>query len=485
MKPISFVVAFVALISAAHARADFAAPNTVPAGGTNLGTILRADGARQYQQYIAASQFTAPALNQPILVTGLQVRLPNASNPPTWPPSPVTFSSFIVTLAVASPALAGSGGAFNPAVSFQGNMVNPVTVYNGSLTVPTNAFQSGVSALEIRFNVSNYTLRPGDNLVVYVSHSVSDQPTLPTPGFETVDTTSDPTASSAVFCRDNTSPSWAATGQTSAPYLFNLVTDPRLINVSTRARVETGANIIIGGFVIGGNVPKKVLVRALGPSLTAAGVPNVLADPQLVLFQGANPIANNDNWQSVSAANTAAIQATGFAPSDPRESAILITLQPGAYTAQVLGAGGSSGAALVEVYDVDTASASTVINISTRAKVQTGADVAIAGFAIRGASKTVLLRGLGPSLTQAGVPGALQDPNLQLFNAAGTSIASSNDWQDAGSANTGRIQATGRPPSDPRESAILITLAEGNYTCILTGVGSTTGVGLIEVYEIP
>ena len=481
MRPIPLVVTLIALTGAAVGRADFIVPTTVPPLG-NLNTILRADSARQYQQYLAAGQFVD--LTKPIVVTGLQVRLPDTS-PNSWPTTPVTFRSYIVTLGVASSALVASGGVFDPSVSFQDNMVNPVTVYNGSLTVPALAFQPTISSLEIRFNVANYTLRPGDSLVVYVSHSAGDQPGLGTPGFETVDTTSDPTSTSAVFCRDNTSIFWAANGGLNSAYSYNLVTDPRLINVSTRGRVETGANIMIGGFVIGGTAPKKVLVRAIGPSLASSGVPNVLADPVLYLFQGPNSIASNDNWQSGSAANTAAIQATGFAPGDPRESAILITLQPGAYTAQVLGAGGSSGAALVEVYDADTASAATIINISTRAKVQTGSDVTIAGFAVRGASKRVLLRGLGPSLTALGVPGALQDPNLQLFNAAGTSIAFSNDWQDAGGANTGRIQATGRAPSDPRESAILITLDEGNYTCILTGVGSTTGVGLVEVYEVP
>lgn len=481
MRPIPFVVTLIALAAAAITRADFVVPTTVPPLG-NLNTILRADGPRQYQQYLSAGQFTD--LTNAIVVTGLQVRLPSNA-PASWPTNPVSFGSYIVKLGVASPALVASGGVFDPGVSFQDNMVNAVTVYSGSLTVPALAFQPAISSLEIRFNVANYTLRPGDSLVVYVSHSTADQLGIGTPGFETVDPTSDPTSTSAVFCRDTTSSFWAANGGQNSAYSYNLVTDPRLINVSTRGRVETGADIMIGGFVITGSVPKKVLVRAIGPSLAAAGVANVLADPQLALFRGSTPIANNDNWQSGTAANTAAIQATGFPPGDPRESAILMTLQPGAYTAQVLGVGGSSGAALVEVYDVDTASAAILINISTRAKVQTGSDVTIAGFAVRGASQKVLIRGLGPSLTAAGVPNALADPNLVLYNANNQIVAYSNDWQDAGGANTGRIQGTGLAPTNPRESAILIILAEGNYTCVLSGVGSTTGVGLIEVYEVP
>lgn len=481
MRPFPLVVTLFALFGATVGRADFAVPTTIPPLG-NLNTILRADSPRQYQQFINGSQFTD--LTKSILITGLQVRLPDVSSS-AWPATPVTFGSYIVTLGVASPALTASGGAFDPSVSFLGNMVNPVVVYNGPLTVPANAFQPAVSSLEIRFNVANYTFHPGDNLVVYISHSAGDQPGLFTPGFETVDPSSDPTATTAVFCRDNTSLTWAPTGGTNSAYSINLVTDARLINVSTRGRVETGANIMIGGFVVGGTVPKKVLLRALGPSLSQAGVSNVLANPILYLFSGGNLRLSNAGWQTVSAANTLAIQQTGFPPSDPRESAILTTLQPGAYTAQILGANGSSGAALVEVYDVDSSSAADLINISTRAKVQLGSDVTIAGFVVRGGSKTVLIRGIGPSLTALGVPGALQDPNLQLFGTATAPIATNDNWQDGGIANTTNIRATGFAPSDPLESAILITLPEGNYTCILTGVGATIGVGLIEIYEIP
>jgi hypothetical protein len=176
-----------------------------------------------------------------------------------------------------------------------------------------------------------------------------------------------------------------------------------------------------------------------------------------------------------------------LAPTDPRESALVMTLQPGAYTAQVLGVGMTIGNALVEVFDVDSLSASTLSNISTRAKVETVNDVVIAGFIVTGDDSTVLIRGLGPSLTAAGVPGALLNPNLELHNAAGAVITSNEDWQtqSAGNGNAAAITATGLAPTFASESAILRTLPAGRYTCVLRGAGATTGVGLIEVIQIP
>lgn len=482
MRPIPVFTLLIAVATASMAQADIYAPNTIPTLG-GLNTIFRTgnSSARQYQEYIASTEFSI--LTRPILITGLQVRLPDS--PPfisNWPPSPVTFSSYIIQLGTASPALEASGGVFDVNVPFLGNMVNPVTVYNGPLVLATSAFQQSLSAPVINFNVANYPLRPGDNLVVYISHSTSDQ-LFTAPGFETVDSSGTTTAS-AVFIPNNTSTGWAG-GNSTAPYLLNFVTAARLTNVSTRARVETGANIMIGGFVIGGTTPKRVLIRALGPSLSAQNVPNILADPLLVLFQGPSPIAQNDSWLTNSAANIQTIQNAGLAPGDPRECALVQTLAPGAYTAQVLGVGGTSGAALLEVYDLDSTIPSTLINLSTRAKVQTGNDIAIVGFAIRGAPKKVLIRGIGPSLASQNVPGVLADPTLQLIDLNNQILATNDNWQSGTAQNTADIQATGFAPTNPLESAILIILPEGNYTGLLRGVNSTIGVGLVEVYEVP
>jgi hypothetical protein len=257
-----------------------------------------------------------------------------------------------------------------------------------------------------------------------------------------------------------------------------LTNPPRLANISTRMQVLTGSDVMIGGFVIGGSAPKTVVVRARGPSLTAAGVPGALANPQLQLFSGSTQIAVSDNWAT--AANAADLTASGFAPAEADEAAILVTLNPGAYTAIVSGVGGTTGVAIVEVFEVDAVTVP-LINIATRGKVLTGADVMIGGFIIQGSSpQAVVVRARGPSLTLVGVPGALANPQLQLFSGANR-IAFNDNWAEA--ANAADITASGFAPSEPLESAILVTLQPGAYTAIVTGVGGTTGVAIVEVFK--
>jgi hypothetical protein len=258
---------------------------------------------------------------------------------------------------------------------------------------------------------------------------------------------------------------------------FGRLSPSRTVNLSTRMAVLTGENVLIGGFVIEGATPKRVVIRARGPSLSGFGIPNALANPVLQLFSGPTQIASNDDWRV--AANAADVQASGFAPSNDRESAILATLQPGAYTAIVSGAGGVTGVGIVEVFEVDTP-ATPLINIATRGAVLTGSDVMIAGFVIQGPSaQTVVVRARGPSLAQAGVAQPLANPLLQLF-AGATSIASNDDWTVSG--NAAAIQASGFAPPNPREAAILVTLQPGAYTAIVSGVGGATGVGIVEVF---
>jgi len=242
-------------------------------------------------------------------------------------------------------------------------------------------------------------------------------------------------------------------------------------------QVLTGNDVLIGGFIIGGSQAKTVVVRARGPSLTAAGVPGALANPVLQLFAGAAQIAMNDNWQE--AANAAVVSSSGFAPSNPFEAAILATLTPGAYTAIVTGAGGLTGVGIVEVFEVDLPQVP-LANISTRGVVLTGDDVMIGGFIIQGdAPQTVIVRARGPSLAAAGVPNVLANPLLQLFSGA-TPVAMNDNWGDGTDAAT--IQAAGFAPAHALESAIRVTLAPGAYTAIVTGVGGATGVGIIEVF---
>ena len=266
----------------------------------------------------------------------------------------------------------------------------------------------------------------------------------------------------------------------------SVVRTGKQLNISTRLDVQTGDGVGIGGFILTGSDPKKVVIRALGPSLTGLGVPGALQDPTLELHDhtGAT-IAFNDNWKDT---QQSAIQSTGLAPSDDHEAAMVQTLSSGGYTAIVQGIGNTTGVGLIEVYDVDTNANSILANISTRGFAGTGDNVMIGGEIIgRGlgangaGSVKVLIRGLGPSLTQANVAGALQDPTIELHDGNGAIIASNDNWKDT---QQSAIQATGLAPSDDRESAILTILTKGGYTAILRGKNNTTGIALIEAYKI-
>ena len=243
----------------------------------------------------------------------------------------------------------------------------------------------------------------------------------------------------------------------------------------------TGDNVLIGGFIVTGDVPKKVILRAIGPSLNVGGVPlaGALQDTVLELHGATGLIQSNDNWQSD---QKTAIEASGVPPTDPKESAIVATLAPGNYTAIVHGKGSATGIALVEVYDLDTSGASQLANVSTRGKVETEDNAMIGGVIVGGdTSANVLVRAIGPSLTGQGVVGALQDTTLELHSSNGDLLASNDDWQ---SDQKQQIIDTTVPPTDPRESAILRTLAPGAYTAVVRGKNDTTGVALVEVYVL-
>jgi len=253
----------------------------------------------------------------------------------------------------------------------------------------------------------------------------------------------------------------------------------RLADISTRAQVGSGDNVLIGGFIIQGSASKRVLVRAIGPSLIPFGVANALMDPTLELrdMNGAL-LFSNDNWTT--AANKQDITDTGRAPGASQESAVLTTLAPGRYTAIVRGVGATSGVALVEVYDQDSGPGSLLANLSTRSGVATGNNVMIGGIILTG-QKTIIVRALGPTLTQFGVANALNDPALELRNAQGALLDSNDNWQS--SPKSAQIQASGLAPPDSAEPAVLVTLPMGNYTAIVRGVGAMpTGLALLEIY---
>ena len=264
----------------------------------------------------------------------------------------------------------------------------------------------------------------------------------------------------------------------------SVVHTSRQLNISTRETVGTGDNVLIGGFIVTGSTPKSVLLRAIGPSLTNQGLSGVLQDPVLELHKSSDNsiIAQNDNWKST---QKVAIEATGIPPTDDRESALVISLDPGEYTAVVLGKNGGVGTALVEAYDLDPTPASQFGNISTRGEVGTGSDVLIGGLIVSpeaDGQANVVLRSLGPSLGGMGVANPLLNPILEVHDKEGAIIASNDNWRDT---QEGIISSTDLAPTDDREAALFAALPAGEYTAVVQGAGGTTGVALVEAFNIP
>jgi uncharacterized delta-60 repeat protein len=256
-------------------------------------------------------------------------------------------------------------------------------------------------------------------------------------------------------------------------------------NISTRLRVLAGDNALIGGMIATGTAPKKVIIRAIGPTLSDFGVPGALQDPTLELFQGSTSIASNDDWRQSS--QQSEIQNSGLAPNKDAESAIIATLTPNQnYTAVVRGKNGETGVGVVEAFDLEQGRASKLGNISTRGFVDVDDNVMIAGLIVspsNGTSSKVLVRALGPTLGDFGVPNALANPTLELVNSSGTVLRSNDNWKDDPQQRT-EIEAANLAPGHEQEAALVQTVAPGAYTAIVRGSGRAIGVGLVEVYNI-
>ena len=298
-------------------------------------------------------------------------------------------------------------------------------------------------------------------------------------------------AGAPVFIRFRmTSDAQSTNGPKSGWYIDNVAindlgvsTPAQLLNISTRLRVQTGDNVGIGGFIISGTDAKKVALRGIGPSLSSNGAPleGRLEDPVLELYdQNGGFITSNDNWKESQQGD---IEGSGLAPSDEREAMIIRTLLPGAYTAILRGKDDSTGIGLVEAYDQQQGALSELANISTRGFVDTGDNVVIGGFILgaHNGATNIVLRAIGPSLEDRGVPNSLADPTLELFDGDGNPIATNDDWKDN---QRNEIEATGLQPTRDSEAALFQSLGPGLYTAIVRGKGDTTGVGLVEVYNV-
>ncbi len=250
------------------------------------------------------------------------------------------------------------------------------------------------------------------------------------------------------------------------------------LNIATRLAIQSGDNVLIAGFIVTGpsGSTKKVLIRGLGPSLAGLGVPGTISDPLLELHNPDGSVVINDNWQQ---GDTTQIP-PGFAPSDPRESVVVATIGPGNYTAILKGAHGETGVGLAEVYDLDSASLAQLGNIATRGFVNTGDNVLIGGFIIGGTEPAkMVVRAIAPSLVSI-LPGVLKATTLELHDANG-SVISNEGWR---STQESEILATALQPGNDNEAAILATLVPGNYTAIVRGKNNTTGIAVVEAYNL-
>jgi hypothetical protein len=264
----------------------------------------------------------------------------------------------------------------------------------------------------------------------------------------------------------------------------------RLINLSSRAKVGTGESVLITGFVIGGTDSKKVLIRAAGPALTSFGLASTLPNPTIKIYQGANLIAQNDDWSKDDAAEIARLGAFAFTVGS-KDAALLATLAPGAYTSHISDPSGTgTGVALAEIYDASVnpnAESQRLVNISSRGRVTPDDAVLIGGFVVTGNSpKTLLIRGIGPALTSFGIAGALADPALTIYQDSKI-IATNEGWANSAAITTAAIQ-TGAfmLPNGSKDAAVLITLNPGAYTAQLKSAkNASSGVALIEIYEVP
>jgi hypothetical protein len=365
-------------------------------------------------------------------------------------------------------------GAANATTAGNGN-----ASFKATFSYPAGVVKLSATATDPNGNTSEFS---ADRAVIL-------PPPTPTPTPRPTPTT---TATPGVT--PSTSPSPTATARPTAtakptPTATPVAAVLNLLNISTRMEVLSGNNVLIGGFIITGNEPKKVMIRALGPSLPVSGN---LADPVLELHDKTGVIATNDNWKindKTGRSQQTEIEATTIPPKSDLEAALIASLPANnsAYTAVVRGKNGGTGVGQVEVYDLGATANSQLANISTRGFVDTGDNVMIGGVIVgpnSAGSTKVLLRAIGPSL---GISGALSDPILELHNGNGATIATNDNWKiddKTGASQQAEIEATQAPPKSDFESALIHTVTPGNYTAIVRGKHETTGIGLVEIYNL-
>jgi hypothetical protein len=444
------------------------------AGTPNAGT------GGTYSISIKASNGIAPDATQSFTLTVLQGPAFTSTDHTTFAEG--TAGTFTVTTT-------GFPTGPNMSITRTGNLPAGVTFVNND---DGTATLSGTPALFTR-GTYPFTIGANNGVTATVNQSftltVTGTVPLPTPT-ATATATATPTATATATATPTATATATATPTASAtatPTATPTVTPAQALNISTRLRVDTGDKVMIGGFIITGNVAKPVVLRGIGPSLVDAGIPaaSVLNDPVLELHGASGAlITSNDNWKD--SPQRAQIEGTLFQPTDDREAVIVATLPPAAYTVVLKGAGNTTGVGLVEMYDDNRAVDSALANISTRGFVRTGNEVMIGGFVLGGNNlpTRIAVRALGPSLTNAGLTSVMADPTLELHNANGTIMISNDDWQSDATMSA-QLTANGLGLPDPKECGIFTSLAPpGQFTAIVAGKNGGIGIALVEIYNL-
>ena len=380
---------------------------------------------------------------------------------PSMPGQAVTFTAMVAPSSSSSSTPSGM-------VTFQegSNVLAQVPLSGGTAAFQTSGFNAGDHTITAIY-ASDTVFAASNGSAV---HTVSGTPT-PTPT---------PTPNPSPSGTPTPTPSPGA-----SPTATPTPTAAQAVNLSTRMRVRPGDNAGIGGFIITGNAPKEVLLRAIGPSLSNSGVVDPLPDPVLELHgQDSFVTRTNDNWRE-DPVQEELIRNTGIPPTNELESAIHATLLPGTYTAVARGKESAEGVGLVEIYDLNPGADSKLANLSTRALVGVGDNIVIAGFMLgqHNGNNRVAVRGLGPSLTNAGITNPLDDPILELRNGNGALLLANNDWQD-NPTQASALTAVGLAPQNQFEAGMIATLPPGLYTALLAGLNGGTGIALVEIYSL-
>lgn len=478
---------------------DFAVSSTIHtatgpgAGSVNLdGRVVTYTGLEPVDDSVPSTNFTFTA---PMVATGLQI-----VNGPTVNGG---VAGGLATIQIND----GGTGAFELVnfarktnVTINGGAIGQTLVINSSvappglnsLTINGSSAEDDINILAVppiptvsvnglggndEFTVAGAGVPSGTTL--YLDHGAGSDRLIYDAGNSTIDRSAGPNPGQTTITRPG---SGTVIYQNAEEVTINGV-PARALNISTRLRVLTGDNAMIGGFIITGSGTKKVVLRGIGPSLSQFGLTGLLDDPTLELYNSSNQLTGfNDNWRE---SQETEIINSGVPPQNDRESALVATLAPGSHTVVVRGKNNTSGIGVVEAYDLEAQAPAELANVSTRGFVDTGDNVMIGGFILGSdnGNTRVAIRGLGPSLTQSGLSNVLADPTLSLRNANGTQLVFNDNWMDD-SAQAAELSARGLAPANPQESGIFTTLPPGAFTAILAGKDGGIGIGLVEVYNL-